>query len=209
MNCICDEELYHFGILGMHWGEKNGPPYPLGREQHTPEQNVLNAMKKKPNYSVKFRKPSEMSTAELMDAIKRMETEKKYTSMYNELHPKKQGVIKKLVNSAKRSGPGFISSNILDPLGKEFSKQFVDAITGEAARRDLKERETAEAQKRKAAEERLLRDRDYELRRDAMDAFNASLAKLADAGLNVKFDEAPRKNERTELGYQILDNIHY
>lgn len=25
-------ELYHHGILGMHWGEKNGPPYPLSAE---------------------------------------------------------------------------------------------------------------------------------------------------------------------------------
>lgn len=25
--------LMHFGRLGMHWGERNGPPYPLTREQ--------------------------------------------------------------------------------------------------------------------------------------------------------------------------------
>lgn len=25
-------ELYHHGILGMHWGVKNGPPYPLSAE---------------------------------------------------------------------------------------------------------------------------------------------------------------------------------
>ena len=26
---VCKSELYHHGIDGMHWGERNGPPYPL------------------------------------------------------------------------------------------------------------------------------------------------------------------------------------
>lgn len=27
-------ELYHEGVVGMHWGQKNGPPYPLDRQTH-------------------------------------------------------------------------------------------------------------------------------------------------------------------------------
>jgi hypothetical protein len=33
-----EEYLEHHGILGMHWGDRNGPPYPLNSSQKTAEE---------------------------------------------------------------------------------------------------------------------------------------------------------------------------
>ena len=32
--------LSHHGILGMHWGDRNGPPYPLGSDDYSSEQKA-------------------------------------------------------------------------------------------------------------------------------------------------------------------------
>lgn len=38
-----DSDLLHHGIKGQHWGEQNGPPYPLSEKQHN---KVIKAVKK-------------------------------------------------------------------------------------------------------------------------------------------------------------------
>lgn len=37
-----DDYLEHHGIKGQKWGKKNGPPYPLGYDDHSVEQKRLN-----------------------------------------------------------------------------------------------------------------------------------------------------------------------
>lgn len=42
MDYLGYRELYHHGIKGQEWGDRNGPPYPLDYEAHTAEQKKLN-----------------------------------------------------------------------------------------------------------------------------------------------------------------------
>lgn len=39
---VYPNELWHHGINGQKWGDRNGPPYPLSYGQHTPEERHKN-----------------------------------------------------------------------------------------------------------------------------------------------------------------------
>ena len=46
-------ELYHHGIEGQEWGERNGPPYPLDPEDHsTAEKKAVKSDSKKSHASL-------------------------------------------------------------------------------------------------------------------------------------------------------------
>lgn len=149
------DELYHHGILGQKWGIENGPPYPLKASQHNGREKFKASIREntekvkkavgvkpkqdRPNYSVKWKKPSEMTSEELKEAINRMSSEKQYKSLYSELNPKKQSFVAKLWADTKKKGPGAFQKYIGDPLMAQIGKDIVESITGKEAKEEEKE----------------------------------------------------------------------
>ena len=66
-----NDYLKHWGILGMKWGQRNGPPYPLSKKQ-------MNASERKQNNS---KRVSDMTDDELDTKLKRLRKEDEYNRL--------------------------------------------------------------------------------------------------------------------------------
>lgn len=59
-------ELQHHGIMGQKWGERNGPPYPLGGGDYSPSENYY---KKKRHPNEKYKKQHFDKTIRTTDTL--------------------------------------------------------------------------------------------------------------------------------------------
>lgn len=123
-------ELQHFGILGMKWGKRNGPPYPLsGSQKSSAEKNAKKKAKsvKKvnkvaesdPDNSRTKRDIKNLSDEELRALINRLELEKKYRELSTPESKKKENRGKKLIE------------DILYDSTKNIGTQAVTRVMGE------------------------------------------------------------------------------
>lgn len=98
-------ELYHEGILGMKWGQKNGPPYPLNRATHNKVVKRSKEERKADKLAKKADKAKAKQEAKQLKADTKLynKTLKKLDykadlmleayNRYRSLHPPKPGVM--------------------------------------------------------------------------------------------------------------------
>lgn len=80
-----EDYLQHHGIMGMRWGKRNGPPYPLSFKKLSSSEKKARAVTvdtSNGEKTVSNRKPvKDMSDRELDDALKRLRKEKEYREL--------------------------------------------------------------------------------------------------------------------------------
>lgn len=174
------EALMHYGIKGMRWGirryqNKDGSLTPAGKKRYAEDAPESEAPKVSEDYKKARRSIKEMSDAELTEAVRRLETEKRY----RDLNPEKVSAGKKFVEK------------VLKPVATDVAKTTLKSYLDKQLKKALGTDQESDVDRLKKAVEKLRLQRDLDdLRKNATLKNDVERERL-----KKKLEEYKRANE--------------
>lgn len=144
MAYYCGGELYHYGVMGMHWGIRRYQPYPAG---HTGGKEVGQAARaKKKKYVYPSADINSMSNDQLRRKVNRMNLESRYADMSTQKYVAERKA-QKAANNASSKLNKFddkkakttlaVTKNIPEKIRKVSKNDFVEKHVSDKNRKKL------------------------------------------------------------------------
>ena len=133
-----NNELYHYGILGMKWGirryqNKDGTLTAAGKKRlaEIEKNQEKNQEKKKLSYSESIKNTAaSMSDEELNKVVNRLRLEQQFRELYSDLNPQKVSAGKKFVDKilapAATEAAKNLTKDVINKIGKKAINEIIE-----------------------------------------------------------------------------------